>query len=88
MATATEIAMVDIVVADLARMIPGRDLTKAMGTRRIPENCEDIRCSEASFGLSCGGFFEHSVFLPFITRGKRFLDAIFHQGSIAIASHG
>lgn len=54
----------------------GKDLTRAVATKKILANCGDIRCSEASFGLSCGGFSECSLFLPFINRGKRFFDVL------------
>jgi hypothetical protein len=42
----------------------GREHMKAMGTKKILASCEDIRGSETSCGLSCGGSFEYSVFLP------------------------
>lgn len=71
-------------VADLERTSQERELTKAVATRRILASCEDIRCSETSLGLSCGGFLEYSVFPPFLTRGKRFFDAISTKGSIAV----
>ncbi len=61
-------------VADRGKKNHEKDSTKATGTKRILASCEDIRCSRTSFGLSCGGFLEYSVFLPFITRGKRFFD--------------
>ncbi len=63
-------------VADHGKKTHEKDSTKATDTKRILVSCEDIRCSGTSFGLSCGGFPEYSVFLPFITRGKRFFDAI------------
>ena len=65
-------------MADHAKTIHGREHTKAMATKKILASCEDIRYSKASIGLACGGFLEYSVFLPFITRGKRFFDATFH----------
>jgi len=58
------------------KMTHEKDSTRAMVTKKIPANCGDIRCSRTLFGLSCGGFLEYSVFLPFITRGKRFYDTI------------
>ncbi len=82
------VEMVDIVtemegmVGDLAKMIHGREPTKAMGTRKILASCEDIRSGKTAKGLSCGGFLEYSIFLPFTNRGKRFFDAICQQGSI------
>jgi hypothetical protein len=54
------------------KMTHGKDSTRAAATKRILASCGDIRCSRTLFGLSCGGFLEYSVFLPFITRGKRF----------------
>jgi hypothetical protein len=57
-------------VADHEKKTHEKDSTRATVTKRILVNCEDIRCSRTLFGLSCGGFLEYSVFLPFITRGK------------------
>lgn len=59
-----------------------KDSTRETVTKRILASCDDIRCSRTLFGLSCGGFLEYSVFLPFITRGKRFFDTISTQGSM------
>jgi hypothetical protein len=63
-------------VDDLEKMTHGKDSTRATVTKRILASCGDTRCSRTVFGLSCGGFLEYSVFPPFITRGKRFFDAI------------
>jgi hypothetical protein len=59
-------------VDDHERRTREKDSTRATVTKRILASCGDIRCSRTLFGLSCGGFLEYSVFLPFITRGKRF----------------
>lgn len=64
------------------KMTHEKDSTRAAATKRILASCGDIRCSRTLFGLSCGGFLEYSVFLPFITRGKPFFDAISTQGSM------
>ena len=61
-------------VADHGRKTHGKDSTRATDTKRILASCVDTRRSRTLFGLSCGGFLEYSVFLPFITRGKRFFD--------------
>lgn len=58
-----------------------RDHTKAMAIKRILASCEDTKRTRRH-GLFCGGFLDCSVFLPFITRGKRFFDAISTQGSM------
>jgi hypothetical protein len=79
--TVIETVMEDM-VADHEKMTHAKDSTRAMVTKRILASCDDIRCSRTLFGLSCGGFLEYSVFLPFITRGKPFFDAISTQGSI------
>jgi hypothetical protein len=72
---AIEIEMEDM-VADRARRIHEKDHTNQTAMKRILANCEDIRCNRTSRGLSRGGFLEYSIFLPFITRGKRFFDAL------------
>jgi len=73
--TETETGMEDM-ADDRARTIRARGDTKGMGTKKILASFEGIRCGETSCGLSCGGSFESSIFPPFITRGKRFLDAL------------
>ena len=67
----TETEMEDM-VDDHEKMTHEKDSMRGTVTKRILASCGDIRCSRTLFGLSCGGFLEYSVFLPFITRGKRF----------------
>ena len=74
--TETETEMEDMVVDDRARTIHAKEDTRAMGTMKILASFEGIRGSETLCGLSCGGSLESSVFSPFITWGKRFLDAL------------
>jgi len=62
--------------ADHGKKTHEKDSTRATVTKRILASCEDIRRSRTLFGLSCGGFLEYSVFLPFITRVKRLFDAM------------
>lgn len=73
--TETETEMEDM-VDDHAKKIHGREAMRAVGMKKILASCEGIRRSETSCGLSCGLSFESSVFPPFITWGKRFLDTI------------
>jgi len=68
------VAEMEDMVGDHERTSHGREATKVVGTMKILANCEDTRCNRTAFGLSCGGFLEYSVFLPFINRGKRFFD--------------
>jgi hypothetical protein len=63
-------------VDDHAKRIRENEKETATDTTRILANCEDIRSTERQWVCCCGGFLEYSVFLPFITRGKRFPEAI------------
>ena len=84
-ATEMEAEMVDT-MADLEKTTHGKGAMKAMGTTTILASSEDTRCSRTAIGLSCGGFLEYSVFLPFITRGKPFFDAI-HSKVVLLSPH-
>jgi hypothetical protein len=80
--TATEIEMeATAAAADHARKIHERDSTKATATKRILVRSEGTRSTGHYLVCLVVGF--SSVFLPFINRGKRFLDAISTKGSIA-----
>jgi hypothetical protein len=56
-AIATETGM-EAMVADHAKTTHARDSTRVAAMKRTLGNFEDIRCSEASIGLSCGGFLD------------------------------
>lgn len=71
-----ETEMEEDTAVDHAKMTHEREATKATATKRILANCGDTKKQQDIFGLSCGGFLEYSVFLPFFTRGKRFFDAL------------
>jgi hypothetical protein len=60
-AIATETGM-EATVADHEKTTHARDSTRATAMKRTLENFEDIRCSEASIGLSCGGFLDLQSF--------------------------
>jgi len=64
--TATETEMDEMADTEVAHAmtIHGRDSMKAMATKRILAKFEGTRCSEASFGLSCGGFLDLQSFFP------------------------
>jgi len=64
--TATETEMDEMADTEAAhaKTIPGRDSMKAMATKRIHAKFGGTRCSEASFGLSCGGFLDLQSFFP------------------------
>lgn len=66
--------------ADHAKTNHERDLMTAMVMRKILASYEGIRYNRTAGWVqqSCGGFFESSIFPPFFTRGKRFLDTSFH----------
>jgi len=63
-ATGTEMDEMEDTEAAHAMMIHGRDSIRAMATKRILGKFEGTRCSEASFGLSCGGFLDLQSFFP------------------------
>lgn len=71
--TEMDTATAEIEIIDHAKTTHARDSTKAVATMRTLESFEGTNCAARhNFGLSCGGFFDHSVFPPYITRGKRF----------------
>jgi hypothetical protein len=61
---------------DHAKKTHARDSTKATDIKRILGSYADTR---VLFGLSCGGFLEYSIFLPFFTKGKRFFEDTFSK---------
>jgi len=60
----------------------GRERMRVTDMKRILASCDDIRGYETSKGLFVL-WWVFRVFLPFITRGKRFCEYISIQGSIA-----
>lgn len=49
-----------------------RDSTRATATKRILANCDDTRVRRGIIRFVLRWVFRSLVFLPFITRGKRF----------------
>jgi hypothetical protein len=64
----------EAMVADHEKTTHARDSTRATAMKKTLGKFEDIRCSEASIGLSCGGFLDLQYFFPSSPRVSGFFD--------------